>query len=116
MSEVPEETPEFIGSYPGGPTRGRKGGTSRFRGVREKEGARSRMVRRDDRLEKKIRYVLAAAIGMTIAVASVTRLSQGFEPSSAPEVEAQTFEQMLESERKHILGELWKMEAVEALR
>lgn len=111
-----QEQAEFVGSYPGGPTRGRKGGTSRFRGVREKEGARNRMVSHDDRLEKKIRYVLAAVIGITIAIASVGRLSRGFEPSASPEVAERSFEELLKSERKHILGELWKMEAVEALR
>ena len=116
MSSSGEVPARRVGSYPGGPTPGREGGRSRFRGVREREGARSRMLRRPAIGERRLRFALAAVVGIALALTAMTSLSRSFEADPTPQVADQSFESILKSERKHILGELWKMEALEAMR
>jgi hypothetical protein len=116
MSNHEEGSSQVIGSYPGGPTRGKKGGDSRFRGIREREGARSRALRRPAIIERRLRYALAALVGIAVALTAVNSLTRTLEVDPNPTVEAKSFESILKGERKQILGELWKMEALEAMR
>jgi hypothetical protein len=116
MSNYESVSNRVAGSYPGGPTRGKKGGGSYFRGVREREGARSRMLRHPAIVERRLRYVLAAVVGIAVALTAVTSISRVMEADPHPQVADRSFEGVLKSERKQILGELWKMEALEAMR
>jgi hypothetical protein len=116
MSSRYDASDAVVGSYPGGPTRGKRGGTSHFRGVREREGARSRMLRRPAVVERRLRYVLAALVGIAVALTAMSSLSRTMEADPTPQMANGSFESILKSERKQILGELWKMEALEAMR
>ena len=116
MSDLGNASNQVVGSYPGGPTRGREGGHSRFGGVREREGARSRMLRRPAIIERRLRYTLAALVGIAVALTAMSSISQRLEADPNPQIAEQSFESLLKSERKHILGELWKMESLEAMR
>ncbi len=116
MSSYGDVSNQVVGSYPGGPTRGKEGGHSYFRGVREREGARSRMLRRPAIIERRLRYTLAALIGIAVALTVMSSISRGLEADPNPQVAEKSFESLLKSERKQILGELWKMESLEAMR
>ena len=67
-------------------------------------------------VERRLRYALAALVGIAVALTSVSAMSKKFEADPNPQVAEKSFESILKSERKHILGELWKMEALEAMR
>lgn len=117
MSSHGDAPDRVVGSYPGGPTRGKKGGTSYFRGIREREGARRRMLRRPAIVEKRLRYILAVVVGTAVALTAMSSLSRTFEADPTPNVASEgSLESLLKSESKHILNELWKMEALEVMR
>ena len=74
------------------------------------------MLKRPAVVERRLSFVLAAVVGIAVALTAMTSLSRSFEADPTPQLEDKSFESILKSERKHILGELWKMEALEAMR